>query len=91
LVSDHGLYYHIVLDTGETGFVSKYTGDHAEQLSRPDVKLGMRIEDILESRWGRPEHVVTKTSRAGRVDKLIYTTGVLYLTNGVLTEITRYH
>jgi hypothetical protein len=64
---------------------------HAAELAerkRQGVRIGMTRERVLESSWGRPEHINRTTNAFGEHEQWVYGGGnYLYFDNGVLTSI----
>lgn len=52
------------------------------------VSIGMSQQDVIDSSWGRPEHVNTTTTARGTRQQWVYgSRGYLYFDDGVLTAI----
>lgn len=52
------------------------------------VTLGMSQQDVLDSSWGRPDHVNRTTTARGTREQWVYGSGnYLYFEDGVLTAI----
>ncbi len=51
------------------------------------VRIGMTMEDVLASSWGRPQSVNKTTTSRGTREQWVYGGGYLYFENGVLTAI----
>lgn len=61
--------------------------DRAERRSK-GVRLGMTAEEVLMSKWGRPEHINRTTSLGGTREQWVYGgRNYLYFENGILTSI----
>jgi hypothetical protein len=59
-----------------------------ELARRPDVRIGMKANDVLHrSNWGVPDDVRRTTSIHGTTELWFYRRGTLYLENGVVTVI----
>jgi hypothetical protein len=53
-----------------------------------NVVPGMTIEDVLQSRWGRPKRIELGETADGQYARLRYSFGALYLLNGRVIRIT---
>ena len=52
------------------------------------VRIGMSKQDVLDSSWGKPDHINTTTTRYGVHEQWVYGGGnYLYFENGILTSI----
>jgi hypothetical protein len=52
------------------------------------VRIGMSMQDVIDSQWGRPEKVNKTTNAHGTHEQWVYGSGgYLYFDNGVLTSI----
>ena len=54
------------------------------------VSIGMTKQDVLESSWGKPDHVNTTTSASGSHEQWVYDrfrNGYLYFQDGILVTI----
>lgn len=52
------------------------------------VSIGMSQQDVLDSSWGKPQHINRTTTAAGTHEQWVYNLrSYLYFTNGVLTSI----
>ena len=59
------------------------------QKRKEGVSLGMTVDDVLASSWGKPEHVNRTTTAGGTREQWVYPGhhSYLYFTDGVLTTI----
>lgn len=63
------------------------TAERAEKKKR-GVQIGMTQQDVLDSNWGRPEHVNRTTTARGTHEQWVYGIGsYLYFEDGILTAI----
>jgi hypothetical protein len=62
--------------------------DRAER-KKQGVRIGMTAQEVIESSWGKPEHVNRTTSTYGTREQWVYPGyhNYLYFENGVLTSI----
>jgi hypothetical protein len=62
--------------------------DRAER-KKEGVRIGMTVQEVIESSWGKPEHVNRTTSTYGTREQWVYPGyhNYLYFENGVLTSI----
>lgn len=51
------------------------------------VKIGMSKAEVRQSSWGEPSRVQRMTSASGTLEQWVYSNGVLYFMDGVLTTI----
>lgn len=51
------------------------------------VFIGMTEDEVLASKWGKPERVNTTTRQSGTTAQWVYRNSFLYFENGVLTAI----
>ena len=65
--------------------------EEAEEKARKKsqgVSIGMSKQDVLDSNWGKPDHINTTTTRYGVHEQWVYGGGnYLYFENGILTSI----
>jgi hypothetical protein len=64
--------------------------DRAERKKR-GVSIGMTKDEVLESSWGRPDHLNTTTNVYGSSEQWVYQrykNGYLYFKDGILTSIS---
>mgnify|MGYP000446820790 CR=1 FL=1 len=58
------------------------------QKRREGVRIGMSMDDVLASSWGRPQSVNRTTTAFGTSEQWVYSSGgYLYFTDGVLTAV----
>lgn len=59
------------------------------EAKKQGVRIGMSKQDVLDSSWGRPEHINTTTTSNQTSEQWVYSGyhSYLYFTDGVLTAI----
>lgn len=76
-------------DKAEAKRVAADVAAEKARRKREGVSLGMSMQDVLDSSWGKPERVNRTTNAYGTDEQWVYSgsRGYLYFKNGALTSI----
>lgn len=67
---------------------AKKEAEEKARKKREGVRLGMSKQDVLDSSWGKPDHINKTTTRYGTHEQWVYGGGnYLYFEDGILTSI----
>jgi hypothetical protein len=95
MVLPGGLYYHVTLDDGRTGYtLSTLALEFGTEMSpeeckrRGEPRIGMTYKQVEASCWGKPKDVNRTQTAGGTDDQLVYNEGhYVYLRNGIVTAV----
>ncbi len=98
---DNSVCFELELDSGRYTFIDEAellrvkstipeTLESQARKKRPDPRIGMTLEQVIQSNLGPPGSIVTVASAAGTRKRLAYGRSLeIFLTNDIVTEIKR--
>ncbi len=61
---------------------------HNSKVDKHNIKIGMNVDDVLSSKWGKPDRINKTTTKYGTTEQWCYeNNNYVYFTNGIVTSI----
>ena len=67
--------------------MATYKAVNANKEPKRGVSIGMSMQEVLASSWGKPRKVNKTTTATRSSEQWVYSGGYLYFENGMLTSV----